>query len=227
MTFIGVLGVGRCGSSAVAGMLHVGGVPMGQTLVGPHARYNARGHYEDRTWHRLNRLVAYRCCGPAVQDGIRNETLVRYADFVREPGCDVLMARYAEKVSAYKRPIWGMKCIMLGLIWPQVHEFFGGDVRLIVVDRARDDVVRSRMEHSGIVRAEAEALVDTLQAGIDGALRLHTGPVLKLQYEYVVQDPKSIAYLLSSFTGLEGFDQEAATQHVDPKLDHAKERVLA
>lgn len=224
--FIGVMGVGRCGSSAVAGMLHKGGVSMGQNLIGPHERFNARGHYEDHEWHKLNRLIAYQYCLADVQDAIRNETVERYPKFANQIWCsDVLMATYVTAIEKHRQlapaqaGVWGMKCIMLGLIWPYVGRLFD-DVRIIVVERDREAVIRSRMEHSQMERQEAESLVDALQGGIDDAVRRHHGPMLKLHYEFVVRDPRSVASLFKSFTGLDSFGEELAAAHIDPTLNH-------
>lgn len=225
--FIAVMGVGRCGSSAVAGMLHTGGVPMGRSLIGPHERFNARGHFEDMEWHRLNRLVAHQCCPREVQRAISNETVERYPKFAKQHWqSDYLLGSYRATVAEYRQePVWGMKCIMLGLIWPYVRTCFGDDVRIIVVEREREAVIRSRMEHSQLERSEAEILVDALQEGIDEATRRHDGPLLKLHYEFVVRDPRSVASLLKNFTGTTDFDEMAATAHIDPSLNHEKERV--
>jgi len=224
--FISVMGVGRCGSSAVAGMLHHGGVPMGRNLIGPHERFNARGHYEDHMWHRLNREIAYQCLPAIPQAAVRNET-DRYEykrDWSRERK---YLQRYQAFVADYEAPIWGMKCIMLGVIWPYVRDCFGDDVRIIVVERDRDAVIRSRMEHSQIDYDEARYLVDALQEGIDAAMHRHYGMVIKLHYEYVLKQPRSIAQLLKGFTGLDSFDVDAAAAHIDPSLNHANERELA
>lgn len=224
--FIAVMGVGRCGSSAVAGMLHKGGVPMGRDLIGPHERFNARGHFEDHEWHALNRLVAHQCCPFEVQGAIRNETVERYPQFVnRHVYSDSLMQTYADTVKRFEQPVWGMKCIMLGLIWPYVHQHFGDDVRVIVVQRDRDDVIQSRMEHSQLERKKAEKLIDALQGGIDEALRIHPGPVLQLSYTCTLYTPEITAELLSDFVGLESFNVGAAEAHIEPKLDHSAERM--
>jgi len=225
--FIAVMGVGRCGSSAVAGMLHEGGVPMGQDLIGPHERFNARGHYEEHEWHWLNRLVAHQL---ADRPEIRNETIQRYPQFEQEPpwtDAD-LFRRYREAVTRHSQsPVWGMKCIMLGYIWPYVGHLFGDDVRIISVVRDREAVIRSRMEHSQLEREQAEALIDALQEGISRTLQDTTWPILHLRYEDVIRSPTEAAQALSLFVDAPGFDTAAAEQHIDPALNHHGAAVCA
>lgn len=217
--FVAVMGVGRCGSSAVAGMLHRGGVPMGDNLIGPHSRWNARGHFEDRRWHKLNRQIAYHLLGWPV---LEPETIGKYPEFGSQSWQRIaLLEQYRRTVQGDSRqPIWGRKCIMLGPTWRHVGMLFGEDVRIVVVHRERDAVLRSRMAHGDMDRRAAQTLTDALQAGIDDALAGTQFPVLQLNYEDVIEDPLSVAHELMYFTGYIDFDTNAAEYHIDAMLDH-------
>jgi hypothetical protein len=224
--FIAVMGVGRCGSSAVAGMLHKGGLPLGENLIGPHPRFNALGHFEDPAWHRLNRLLAYKL---TTGQPILAETLQQYPEFLLEAHSDAeLFDAYREAIErGRRRPVWARKCIIFGLIWRFVGHLFGPDVRIIVVTREREAVVASRMAHSRLSRPQAEALIDALQAGIDDVVRQTSFPVLPMRYEDILEDPCAAARLLENFIEMPGFDVNAAEYHIDPAMNHHSATELA
>lgn len=221
--FIGVLGPGRCGSSAVAGALHAAGIPVGRDLIGPHPQWNVKGHFEDRTWHRFNRLVAYHLCDP--DDELANETVERYPEFAREPWTRAeLLQRYEAELHPPPAPVWAMKCIMLGVIWPVVQHLFPQDRRLIVVQRNRDTIIHSRMEHSRLSFCEAATLTDRLMRRARKSALGAGCPVLWVQYEELIADPETQVRRILAFAaeGMDAIrlDERAAMRHIDPEMDH-------
>jgi hypothetical protein len=222
--FVGVLGAGRCGSSAVAGLLHAAGVFVGHNLIGPHPRWNAKGHFEDRDLHRLNRLMAYRFA-PA---GVENETVQRYPELREHDQADhaTLLAQYRQVVDARRnRPLWAMKCIMLGVIWPHIAPLLPTDRRLILVERDRDATIGSRMAHSDLAHDAAAALVDHLAQAARNTVASATCPVLVVRYEVLCEQPQTEVRRILDFVrdGLAlTLNVPAAIATIEPEMNHAQ-----
>lgn len=223
--FIGVMGPGRCGSSAVAGVLHHAGVPMGVELIGPHPRWNARGHFEDRHMHWLNRLVAYRL---AHHESIHNETLHRYPGLLEFAGMprSELLGMVEQALAARQRtPLWGMKCIMLGLIYPHIETLLPDDRRLVLVEREREATIRSRMAHSNLTYAAAAALRDHLAQRAESSALAAGCPVLQVSYERLCADPESQVARILGFVGEDlpiTLDYAAAIATIEAEMNHAR-----
>lgn len=222
--FIGIMGPGRCGSSAVAGVMQHAGVPMGKELIGPHPQWNAKGHYEDRHMHWLNRLVAYRL---EYSDAIRRETLAIYPDLRDHAGtmASELRTLYRQALAERERhPVWAMKCIMLGLIYPHIESLLPEDRRLIVVHRDREAIIRSRMRHSDLSRDEALNLTYQLAGAVMGVASTASCRVLHVQYEELCAQPRREVTRILDFVNESRYadlDYAAAIASIEPEMDHA------
>lgn len=223
--FVGIMGPGRCGSSAVTGVLHHAGVPVGKELIGPHPRWNAKGHYEDRHMHWLNRLLAYRF---EYSEAIRNETTYRYPELYKYDNVPVkeLLEIYRQALAEREQvPVWAMKCIMLGLIYPHIEALLPQDRRLILVERDRDATIHSRMAHSQLSRDDAAALVDHLAQAARDTAASATCPVLVVRYEYLCEKPQSEVARILDFVSEDlpaNLDYAAAIATIDAEMSHAR-----
>lgn len=133
-----VLSPPRCGSSAVAGVLHRLGVWMGDELQPPDV-LNKRGYYEDRLWQRINKSIVGVRYDVQELEAINGTTTTAYQQVI---------AHYDNQYA-----IWGFKdpraCFTLQFIWPLLKEA-GVDTRVIVVQREFEAAVRSLKNHSEI-----------------------------------------------------------------------------
>lgn len=223
-----IMNAGRSGSSALAGALHKAGIRMAKDLIGAHPRWNPTGHFEDRVMHRMHRLLAYQFTH---EPAIENETLDRYswlADYDNAQR-SMLLAMYEKALQHVRRPpIWGLKCLMLGVIWPWVAPLFPKDRRLILLERDRESVIRSKMAHSDLGRAEAERITDYLAARARESITSADCPILAVRYEHLLDytEFELIRILEFAGKGLDvDLDLDAAIQHIKPELNHhASER---
>jgi hypothetical protein len=198
---------------------------MGRTLIGPHPQWNKRGHFEDRDMHRLNRLLAYRF---AYNDAIHNETLHRYPtlrDYNRLSR-DKLLSLYRRELGRMAQgELWGLKCIMLATIWPDVQHLFPQDRRLIVVCRDMQAVIASRMAHSDLTRDEAETVSRYLmRAAVESAGIGVPCPVLYVEYEKLCAEPEAETRGILEFVTEDTdvtLNVEAAIKSIEPRMNHA------
>ena len=207
--FIGVMGSGRCGSSAVAGLLHVAGVPMGEQLIGAHQRWNSKGHFEDERIWRIHRLM--------VRDIAPHPSLMEPMQMTG----DWSMSRYIHVLQHLEYRLWGVKCIFLGRLWDFVKGEYPTDRRFILLHRRWDSMLLSRMQHSGRDRRVAE----TAQAALLGdALKVAADETtLHVQYEQLVDNPgKHVGRILDFVSeGLHvELDREAAIAWIEPGMNH-------
>ena len=216
--FVGVLGAGRCGSSAVAGALHAAGIHMGFDLIGPHETYNSKGHFEDRNLHVMHRLMT--------RDYVMHPALQWETDLLgkmpHNPPFSELAANYDRQLA--KRdgmPIWGVKCIFLARVWDFVGHRYPEDARFIMVHRGWGAMTASRVEHSGPIKELAEQRQSVL---IADALKLASDyPVLHVVYEELIEFPERVVNGMLNFA-TDGIDVEvdrlAGICWIDARMAH-------
>lgn len=190
-----VVGTGRSGTSAVAGMLHKLGVWMGGTFQ-PSNRNNRWGTYEDAEFRSLDLMVAF--------------------DRVF---CDECAARAYGRLAAKRagRPLWGVKDPDLTRTYRHLLPHLD-DARVVVCERDREATLDSFMRAYGKPRAEAERWHADKVACLDAMLADVDAPVLQVRFEDVLADPAGAAARLRDFAyeglGLERPALDAAVGHV-------------
>ena len=171
-----VVGTGRSGTSAVAGMLHKLNVWMGAVFQ-PANHNNPHGTYEDAEFRSLDLMVAF--------------------DHVF---CDECAARAYGRLVAKRdgHPLWGVKDPDLTRTYHHLLPHLD-DVRVVVCEREREATLTSFTRAYHKSRDEAERwyadktqCLDAMMAGVDV-------PVLRVQFEDVMADPAATAARLRDF----------------------------
>ncbi|MCK4302621.1 MAG: hypothetical protein KAY24_00070 [Candidatus Eisenbacteria sp.] len=204
MKCVVVLGTERSCTSAVAGVLHLLGCPMAseEFIIKAHPEFNAKGHFEDRRWHELNRRVSR-------QLGLHKEQ----------------EAEYKALIAACRRePIWGVKdpyfVNMGGLVFSLIED----DLYFIAVHRRFDATVASLQRHHD--GGKGTHLVRAQSVGIEWKKRffdmLHwVSPLYHLQAERLMTDTEQEIQGILNFLGWSPKeDLQKAIDFIDPTLYH-------
>lgn len=178
-----VLSVGRSGSSATAGMLHCLGVDMGvKFLEGD--KNNLEGTYEDLAFVNLNRAIL-----------TEQASISEYAGMVRN------------------KPLWGVKdpqlCLTIGHFMPYLLAA-GIDVRIVHVKRNPEDAIASYNKSYYSGTKTAKGWYEATSRALALNLERFDGPVLEMDFEYILDDPIREAERLAHFVDID-----------DPKLIRA------
>lgn len=211
MTAIIILGGHRCGTSAVAGVCHALGVFMGYKLIGKN-RDNKKGHFEDLEFVHLNKMV--------VGDWRRP-----MADF--EPHRRAYKKLIDRREKHYKH--WGFKDPRLCFILPHILPLFKTRPKIIHIKRSVGASARSMFKRGEHRNAKAPIKVKLSQAvkisrayrdAAEIALKIYDGPVLRVEYDILINKRKRQVELIADFVGL---PMTAAAQgFIDPALRHQK-----
>lgn len=190
-----VVGTGRSGTSAVAGMLHKLNVHMGDVFQ-PSNRNNPHGTYEDAEFRSLDLMIAF--------------------DRVF---CDECAARAYGRLVAKRdgRALWGVKDPDLTRTYQHLLPHLD-DVRVVVCERDRGATLGSFVRAYGKTQDEAERWHADKTACLDAMLADVDALVERVQFEDVLEDPGGVAARLRDFA-YDGLDLErpaldAAVGHV-------------
>jgi len=211
-----VLGVPRSGTSAVAGVLHHLGVNMGTGHLQKANKWNPKGHMEDLRWQKLNKQLTGARYGHTQPETISQQQQDQYKALAEM--CDVNF-------------LWGMKdprlCFTARHFWRYLD-----DARIIAVMRSPEAAATSLMRHSqenyrgqhGMTKHQATDLRDLWARAMEQRLIEFWGPVMRVQYEELIQWPDDTISDLARFAfhGIRELvpDFQAARQFVDPRLKH-------
>jgi len=175
-----VLGTGRCGSSATAGILHRIGVHMGFSFKPPDNQ-NVYGYYEDVTISQLNNSL------------IRDEITLRQWN-------TQMAVQFAKRRNL--RVPWGWKHPMTAdLLLPML----GHCISPLVVRCSRDKAATiesfvKAYAKDGCDEAKAKNFVTTRTGYMDKWLKDYN--VLEIEYEDIRAEPERIVNVLCEFIGL-------------------------
>ena len=216
--FVGVLGPGRCGTSAIAGAMSVAGIFMGFDLIGAHHEFNRKGHFEDRNIHVMHRLI--------VRDYLPHPAFKGSVDLAQHGtpfrNFSDLAEEYDKQLSRRDdMPIWGLKCAYLARVWDFVGHRYPEDVRFVMVHRGWEAMTGSRMNHSGASKELAEQRQSVL---IADALKLAAEyPTHHVVYEELIADPKWVVTEMLDFAteGMDAdLDYQAGIDWIDGSMCH-------
>ena len=156
-----ILGAGRCGTSAVAQVLHKLGCSMGDEFHPHNERSDPYGTWEDKELTELTNTVAK---GETSSDG------------------------YKELVQKRNHRMWGFKTPKLvytaQFLWPLMD-----DVRIIAVFRNPADIINSAMKAYYIGRRQANSWYSQSSAAFAARLAEFNGPILRVDFEDLLQNP--------------------------------------
>jgi len=187
--FVVVLGTGRCGSSAVAGMLDRLGVHMGRPFA-KREKTNPRGNFEDVGFNTLCRMAQAGMLSPEkLPEAFRVwfAKRVTAAEWRAKKNCELA--------------IFGVKSPRLCEYWEFLEPQIGIDTRLIAVDRPTGEVVASFHNAYGIAAHDALAKIQrrrqVIDRVVDGWPENRPGP-LRIGYDLVVNRPLTAAAMLAA-----------------------------
>jgi hypothetical protein len=211
-----ILGTGRSGTSAIAGALSAAGVWFGADLL-TNEWLAAKGLYEDRTLHRLNRQLAHHRDDTPV---LRIETR-RYRPV---PPVPLLQEEYRLRLAALRAeyPLWGVKDPYLAVAWPDVGPLYGRCL-LVAVHRSRPAVVASFRRVGNLKREHAERMTTRLLWHFYTVLATSGLPRYHLDFEAVCRDPAGqLGALLDWLQPLTAvpLDGARAAEFIAPELRH-------
>jgi hypothetical protein len=208
-TCIVVLGGHRCGTSAVAGVLHHLGVFMGSRFIGA-TQYNERGHWEDVAFVALHKRIVGGWKRPCV-------------DFEPVKPAYAKLIRSREK----QHELWGFKDPRAVYVFPFFLRMVRAEVKVVNVYRELEASANS-MTHRKNPKKGSSLNVTYKQAlGIARQYRdahwlaMHycwQGPSLAVQYEALVHDPADQVKRIAGFVGVNW--SQKAIDFVSPRLKH-------
>ena len=194
-----VIGMGRSGTSLLAGVCHHLGVFMGDRFM-PTDNNNQSGTFEDIDFFNVNR---------AKMRGVG----VDYRRLITDRG------------NLYK--IWGVKDPALVHVLPDLLPLLGDDVRVIHAKRNNKAIMSSFERAYSQPRAKVVEWFTNQAEAVNRAveqLQAFKVPILSVDYEALTTQPAEamphIANFIYEGTGQEPPDPAAALAHVDPKLQH-------
>lgn len=155
-----VVGTGRSGTSAVSGVLHKLGIPMGIEFV-PADKNNRLGTYEDVSFFRRSR------------EGLGTGWLDEYVSIRSEDA-----------------PIWGVKDPHLTMLLGEYLPFFGDDVRIVVAHRNREATINSVVRAYGVDRTVAEERYDVVHNTMVKFLSEYGGAYIVVDFDALVAIPE-------------------------------------
>lgn len=171
-----VLGTGKCGSSAVAGALVHLGVWMGDRFVeGVFVHGQRYPVYEDAEMVEAT------------------ETVIASEQLICNPFEALVEARRGLPVWGFKYPrlVWAVDLLMPLL----------DGVRVVIVSRDREETIASCRRCYGLSERRGNLWYDVMTSEIEWFLDTYVSPVLRVQYEKLLEDPREETRRLCEFVG--------------------------
>ena len=187
-----ICGSGRSGTSAVARLLHEGGLSVGRDLIEPDAS-NPEGYFEERAVVAVNEAIL-NDCGLREWFSTANREEIRDAASCR---AEVMRALADEATPAWKDPrfSWTLEAWLPFLTEPP---------RVIVCLRSPAEVAASVMRYYGMVGGEARRAVEhTWRVQYERLLEIigeHDLDAMVVEYSALQSDPGAAVTALASFT---------------------------
>lgn len=208
-TCVVVLGGHRCGTSAVAGVLHHLGVFMGHRFIGA-TKYNELGHWEDVAFVALHKRIVGGWKRPCV-------------DFEPVRKAYIKLIRSRER----KYELWGFKDPRAVYVFPYFLRSVRSEVKVINVHRDLEASAKSMARRKNPAKGATINVNQKQAMGIARQYRdarwlaMHycfRGPRLKVQYEELVHDSAGQVKRIAEFLGV--IPDQRAINFVSPGLKH-------
>jgi hypothetical protein len=194
-----VLGVGRCGSSALAEVLHKSGIHMGDNLMACKGPENPHGYYEDMDFKKLNEKILNGYC---------------YKQFALKPATididyDVDLSLVDQREKTHKA--WGFKDPRTIFTLPAyIKKLQNHDVRYVIIKRELKANCASLIKQQNSIHDVAHARA-VYRSYNDHIQRYNLENSCLIEYEQLLEkDVKG----LESFLGL-----KLNTVSIDKKLN--------
>ncbi len=215
-----VLGMHRCGTSALCGALHLTGVDFGTNLL-PATEANEKGHWEHKEMVELHHelLSAF---GSSWDD---DETLPpdwmqrEISGEIRSRLIDILKRDFGAK------PLFGLKdprmCRLMPL-WFPIFRTLGVEPHFALMVRHPSEVAESLAKRDGMEHSKSYLLWIDHVVQAEGATRGHTRSFVR--YEDILDDPVAVLDKLKRELGVRldppSGRRESLREFLDPSLRH-------
>lgn len=210
-----VLGMHRSGTSAVAGVLQILGVDMGDKMV-TKDQFNTRGYFEDLEFQVLNKQILENT-GARWDSPPDKDTLEGVADF----------SPAIKELTAKGKPIWGWKdprtVLTIELYLPYLV-----NPHLVICFRNPYGIARSLKERDGSDTLKSLRLTNTYNERILNFFESHPDlPKIFIAFEDVLANPIAQAGRLARFLDLELTEEkvEQIRKFVGPTGEIQQEKV--
>ena len=204
-----VLGMHRSGTSALAGLLHTGGVFMGEELVGK-SHNNPKGHYEDRRLLAINRKIL-----KAFGGSWRNVPNMRYEE-LPEDLCSS-MKELCQGYSSSHR-VWGWKDPRMSVTFPMWYKILKGEkIVFLHIVRSPTEVFLSLRKRDRFTEKEANDLWAKYNFSIENCRWLWNIDSIMIMFRGLVEDPLKEQRRIE---GLCGIDLGDGYKFVEKKHKH-------
>jgi hypothetical protein len=216
-----VLGMHRSGTSAMSGILHIMGVPVGaEEDLMPADDANQKGYWESRRLTDFQELLLRE------QGGSWDSPPSLPTGWERRPGLLLTRGR-ARRVfrRVYgSRPLWAWKDPRTSLTLPFWKRTLRSRILAIVIHRNPLEVARSLADRDGMGTERAVSLWETYNRSL---LETAAGlPAFVASYESLVGDPSRVAFALQRFLianriPVTAVPQDEVRSFVDGQLRHS------
>lgn len=207
-----VLGMHRSGTSALAGMLHTGGIFMGEKLLRGDWS-NPKGHFEDLAVQHINKDI-FRSWGMKWDRILTN--------FNYNSVGPILIDRIKDLYLSYKNKykIWGWKDPRMVFTFGTWYDVINNeDLRIIHVLRKPNSIASSLKKRNGIPVKVGIELTKIYNSQIMRMVLQHSLKVLQIEYETLISFPKDSQENIEHFCDI---DLGSAYKFIESKLQHYK-----
>jgi len=210
-----VLGMHRSGTSAVAGLLHFGGVFMGERLLGRDRRsvHNKKGHWEDLELININDKILNFFGG--------SWSRVPELDFDKLPS--ELKKQMSNLVYRYNvnHRVWGWKDPRMSVVFSMWYEIIKLEkLKVLYVNRDRRAVVKSLLKRNRSMSGEeAGRLWEFYNEMILLNIEKYNLRSLFLNYEELIINPRAEQKRIEQFLRI---DLGLGYKFIDRELQHWK-----
>lgn len=212
-----IFGLFRSGTSALAGLIHKGGITMGESLL-PADWVNPTGYYEDTFFTDINKRIMAKL-------GIDRLDIPYPYDFqANKPKIQAEIDDLMKLVDYYagKYDVWGWKqpqtCFSAHFWIEDLAE--RADIYKILTFRDINSIAKSIKRSIGIEKYKAECLAQKyyiyLQEHIDKPGH-YCGPI---EFNKLMEEPKYYIDIINKFFKFHGIPQLQYADHIDKSLVH-------
>jgi hypothetical protein len=225
-TAVFIVGIGRCGSSCLTGVLHIMGLPLGDNLL-PANALNPTGFFEQWDMLKLNKTILKEL-GTEYLEGKKT----RYVRWNKEPRFMEFKNVIKENLAMHfkDQPFFGLKdprlSMLLALYTAAAHEL-DYDVKTIFIIRNPEESMASWQDAGPFARLSKEDILKKFTIYLTSMLahlkEQERSDYLVIQYEDLLDDTQKEVTRIGQFIPeLSVTDQtrRAIAQFVDVGLNH-------
>jgi len=226
-TAVFIVGIGRCGSSCLTGVLHIMGLPLGDKLLAANNMLNPTGFFEHRDMLKLNSKMLKEL-GTQYLEGKKT----RYIRWNKEPRFLEFKNVIKEKLAKHfkDQPFFGLKDPRLSMLLPlytAAARELGYEVKTIFIIRNPEGSMTSWQNAKLFARLSKEEILNKftiyLTSMISHLKEQSESDYLVVQYEDLLDDAQKEVTRMSQFIpqlNANTQTRSAIAQFIDVNLNH-------